>query len=108
MVDSVSRPSPDGGVGLSRIAGTDLALPRPFSRTPSHERTVLYNTSAKFAKRSALFSLPFSTKGPGRELRDDSRNEFPSRGSSRDTAFRLIPLDSRARQARRVYVKVYD
>lgn len=27
MVDSVSRPSPGGGVGLSRIVGTDLVLP---------------------------------------------------------------------------------
>jgi len=84
MVDSVSRPSPDGGVGLSRIAGTDLVLPRPFSCTPSHERSVLYNTSAKFAKRFALFSLCFRQK-------EQVANSATTRTNSRVAEARGIP-----------------
>jgi len=92
MVDSVSRPSPDDRVGLSRIAGTDLVLPRPFWCTPSHERTALYNTSAKFAKRFALFSL-------GSRPKEQLANSATTRATNSQVAFRVISLDSRTRHA---------
>lgn len=49
-MDSVSRPSPDGAVGLSRIVGTDLGLPprRPFPCTPSRMTLYVYSASAEY------------------------------------------------------------